>query len=144
MTNYRIWESVNGSYVKLTIRPGRALKWESSWEDKDDGRSSFKSYRWAHGRRWSSDGIDGVIKDIDVSGIDDYGERYSWRELSVAPSGLLRSERNWFWDFMPYEARRLLLPRLLTWCEVWWRVDSEDWDHLKYMDNELFTAKGDK
>lgn len=144
MTNYRIWESVNGSYVKLTIRPGRALKWESSWEDKDDGRSSFKSYRWAHGRRWSSDGIDGVIKDIDVSGIDDYGERYSWRELSVAPSGLLRSERNWFWDFMPYEDRRLLLPRFLTWCEVWWRVDSEDWDHLKYMDNELFTAKGDK
>ena len=144
MTNYRIWESVNGSYVKLTIRPGRALKWESSWEDKDDGRSSFKSYRWAHGRRWSSDGIDGVIKDIDVSGIDDYGERYSWRELSVAPSGLLRSERNWFWDLMPYEDRRLLLPRFLTWCEVWWRVDSEDWDHLKYMDNELFTAKGDK
>ena len=144
MTNYRIWESVNGSYVKLTIRPGRALKWEASWEDKDDGRSSFKSYRWAHGRRWSSDGIDGVIKDIDVSGIDDYGERYSWRELSVAPSGLLRSERNWFWDFMPYEDRRLLLPRFLTWCEVWWRVDSEDWDHLKYMDNELFTAKGDK
>ena len=144
MANYRIWESVNGSYVKLTIRPGRALKWESFWEDKDDGRSSFKSYRWAHGRRWSSDGIDGVIKDIDVSGIDDYGERYSWRELSVAPSGLLRSERNWFWDFMPYEDRRLLLPRFLTWCEVWWRVDSEDWDHLKYMDNELFTARGDK
>jgi len=138
MTNYRIWESVNGSYVKLTIRPGRDLKWKTSWVDGDDGRRSFTSKRWSH------DGSDGVVKDIDVEGIDDYGEWYSWRELSVAPPGLLRSERNWFWSFMTLEDRDVLLPRFLTWCEVWWRVDSEDWDHLKYMDDELFTAKGDK
>ena len=138
MTNYRIWESVNGSYVKLTIRPGRDLKWKTSWVDSDDGRSSLTTKRWSH------DGSDGVVKDIDVEGIDDYGERYSWRELSVAPPGLLRSERNWFWDFMTLDDRDVLLPRFLTWCEVWWRVDSEDWDHLKYMDNELFNSKGDK
>lgn len=45
--NARFWDYVNGSNVRLTLRPGQSVRWSSGIVRHDEGWSS-ESREWAH------------------------------------------------------------------------------------------------
>ena len=114
--NARFWIYIKGTYVKLTLKLGQKLRW-NTWEQTEEGFSAA-SEAWEYDTKHNR-----VVRDYESSGRDCDGH-HGFSQTEVCDVDDLNSRLN---DYIPFDCDDMFLPRYVP---KWERVDCEVYDQF--------------